>query len=193
MFAVLKTGGKQYKVASGDVLKVEKLAGDAGDKIQFNDVLMLGGDKVTVGAPLVADAAVQAEILEQAKGPKLIHYVKRRRKHSSQRKKGHRQQLTVLRVTEILAKGAAKSGVTAAIGAGSVVTVADAPAAKKAPAKKATAKKAEAAVDVKADDVKTPAKKTAAKKAPAKKAATKKPAAKKTAAKKAAAPKADSK
>jgi large subunit ribosomal protein L21 len=193
MFAVLKTGGKQYKVASGDVLKVEKLAGDAGDKIQFNDVLMLGGDKVTVGAPLVADAAVQAEILEQAKGPKLIHYVKRRRKHSSQRKKGHRQQLTVLRVTEILAKGAAKSGVTAAIGAGSVVTVADAPAAKKAPAKKATAKKAEAAVDVKADDVKTPAKKTAAKKAPAKKAAAKKPAAKKTAAKKAAAPKADSK
>jgi len=193
MFAVLKTGGKQYKVASGDVLKVEKLAGDAGDKIQFNDVLMLGGDKVIVGAPLVADAAVQAEILEQAKGPKLIHYVKRRRKHSSQRKKGHRQQLTVLRVTEILAKGAAKSGVTAAIGAGSVVTVADAPATKKAPTKKATAKKAEAAVDVKTVDVKTPAKKTVAKKAPAKKAAAKKPAAKKTAAKKAAAPKADSK
>ena len=97
MFAVVKTGGKQYKVAQGDVLKVEKIAGNAGDKVQFNEVLMLGGDNVTVGAPLIQDAGVQAEILEQGKGPKLVHYVKRRRKHSSQRKKGHRQQLTVLR------------------------------------------------------------------------------------------------
>jgi ribosomal protein L21 len=86
MFAVLKTGGKQYKVANGDVLKVEKLAGNAGDTVQFNEILMLGGDDVTVGAPLVAGAGVQAEILEQAKGPKVINYVKRRRKHSSQRK-----------------------------------------------------------------------------------------------------------
>ncbi|NOX42110.1 MAG: 50S ribosomal protein L21 [Alphaproteobacteria bacterium] len=197
MFAVLKTGGKQYKVASGDVLKVEKLAGEAGDKIQFNEILMLGGDKVTVGAPLVADAAVQAEILDQAKGPKLIHYVKRRRKHSSQRKKGHRQQLTILRVTEILAKGATKSGVTAAIGAGSVVTVADAPVAKKAPAKKAAPKKAEAAVAEKAPAkkaaAKTAEKKPAAAKTAAKKPTAKKSAAKKPAAKKAAAPKADSK
>jgi len=141
MFAVLKTGGKQYKVASGDVLKVEKLAGNAGDKVQFNEVLMLGGDKVVVGAPLVEDAAVQAEIIDQIKGPKLIHFVKRRRKHSSQRKKGHRQQLTVLRVTEILASGASKSGVAAAVGAASVKV--DAPAAEaKKPAAKKTAKPA---------------------------------------------------
>ena len=141
MFAVLKTGGKQYKVASGDVLKVEKLAGAAGDKVQFNDILMLGGDAVTVGAPLVADAAVQAEILDQIRGPKVINYVKRRRKHSSQRKKGHRQSLTVLRVTDILAKGAGKSGVAAAVGG--VAVIAEAPAAKKAAPKKA-APKAEA-------------------------------------------------
>jgi len=158
MFAVLKTGGKQYKVASGDVLKVEKLAGGAGDKIQFNEILMLGGDSVTVGAPLVADAAVQAEILDQIRGPKLIHYVKRRRKHSSQRKKGHRQSLTVLRITEILAEGGAKSGVAAAIGGVAVKADAAAPAAaapKKAPAKKA-APKAAAKVEAAAggDDLK---------------------------------------
>ena len=161
MFAVLKTGGKQYKVASGDVLKVEKLQGDAGDKIQFNDVLMLGGDKVTVGAPMVADAAVQAEILEQIKGPKLIHYVKRRRKHSSQRKKGHRQLLTVLRVTEIMAKGAGKSGVAAAVG-GTLAVMADAAPVKAAPVKAAPKKAAPA---------KPAAKKPAAKKAAAKPAA----------------------
>ena len=164
MFAVLKTGGKQYKVASGDVLKVERLAGEAGDRVQFNEVLMLGGDKPVIGAPLVDDAAVQAEIVDQIKGPKLIHFVKRRRKHSSQRKKGHRQQLTVLRITEILAKGAGKSGVAAAVGAGSLPKAAEPaakPAAKKAPAKPA-AKKAEA---------KPAAKKAAPKKAAAKAAA----------------------
>jgi len=156
MFAVLKTGGKQYKVASGDVLKVEKLAGAAGDKVQFNEILMIGGDAAVVGAPLIDDAGVQAEILEQAKGPKVINYVKRRRKHSSQRKKGHRQQLTVLRVTDILAKGASKSGVAAAIGGEAVVAEA---APKKAPAKKAAAKKAEPKAETK---------KAAAKKAEAK-------------------------
>ncbi|MEM7440922.1 MAG: 50S ribosomal protein L21 [Pseudomonadota bacterium] len=156
MFAVLKTGGKQYKVAAGDVLKVEKIAGNAGDKVQFNEVLMLGGDSVTVGAPLVDDAGVQAEILEQGKGPKVINYVKRRRKHSSQRKKGHRQQLTVLRVTDILAKGAGKSGVAAALGgAGFVATAAVAEAAAPKKAKKAEAKpapkaKAEAAAPAEA-------------------------------------------
>lgn len=142
MFAVLKTGGKQYKVASGDVLKVEKLAGGAGDKVQFNEILMLGGETMTIGAPLVEDAGVQAEILDQIRGPKLIHYVKRRRKHSSQRKKGHRQSLTVLRVTDILAKGAAKSGVAAAVG-GVAVLADTSPVAKKAAARKA-APKAEA-------------------------------------------------
>ena len=148
MFAVLKTGGKQYKVQSGDVLRVEKLAANAGETIQFNDVLMLGGDKVTVGAPLVAGAGVQAEVIDQIKGVKTINFVKRRRKHSSKRTKGHRQKLTLARITDILASGADKSGVAAAVGAGSVGAVAVAateakkPAAKKAAAPKAEAKKA---------------------------------------------------
>jgi large subunit ribosomal protein L21 len=116
MFAVLKTGGKQYKVQAGDVLRVEKLAAIAGEKIQFNDVLMVGGDTVTVGVPFVKGAAVQAEVIDQIKGEKVIHYVKRRRKHSSQRTKGHRQHLTLVRVTDVLASGAEKSGVKAATG-----------------------------------------------------------------------------
>ncbi|WP_322865924.1 50S ribosomal protein L21 [Aquicoccus sp. G2-2] len=142
MFAVMKTGGKQYKVQSGDTLTVEKLAADAGEKIQFNDVLMLGGDKITVGAPLVDGAAVQAEVVKQIKGDKVIHFVRRRRKHSSKRTKGHRQQLTLLKITEILEKGAEKSGVKAAVGAGSVAAVAV--AATEAKAKPKPAKKAEA-------------------------------------------------
>ena len=146
MFAVLKTGGKQYKVQSGDVLRVEKLAAAAGEKVQFNEILMLGS---TIGAPTVEGAAVQAEVIDQIKGEKLIHYVKRRRKHSSQRKKGHRQQLTLLRVTDILESGADKTGVKAAVGAGSVSGEA-APAA--APAKKAAPKKAAAAAG--GDDLK---------------------------------------
>ncbi|MBI1170089.1 50S ribosomal protein L21 [bacterium] len=116
MFAVLKTGGKQYKVQAGDVLRVEKLAATAGDKIQFNEILMVGGETVTVGAPLVAGAAVQADVIDQIKGEKTIHFVKRRRKHSSQRTKGHRQQWTLVRVTEVLASGAESTGVTAAVG-----------------------------------------------------------------------------
>ena len=136
MFAVLKTGGKQYKVAAGDLLRVEKLAADAGETVQFNSVLMLGGDAPVVGAPFVDGAAVQAEVIDQIKGEKVINFVKRRRKHSSKRTKGHRQQLTLLRVTEILADGAASSGVKLAVGAGSV----DAPAAPAAaPAPKAKA------------------------------------------------------
>ena len=147
MFAVMKTGGKQYRVQSGDVLRVEKLAADAGETVQFNDVLMVGG---TVGTPMVEGAAVQAEVIDQIKGDKVIHFVKRRRKHSSKRTKGHRQQLTLLRVTDILEKGGDKSGVKAAIGAGSVAGVAVAaaaaakPAAKKAAPKKAAAPKAAA-------------------------------------------------
>ncbi|HHB80433.1 MAG TPA: 50S ribosomal protein L21, partial [Aliiroseovarius sp.] len=142
MFAVLKTGGKQYKVQSGDVLRVEKLAANAGDTVQFNEVLMVGS---TVGAPLVEGAGVQAEVIDQIKGQKVIHFVRRRRKHSSKRTKGHRQQLTLLRITEILEKGADKSGVMAAVGAGSVGAVAVAaakPAPKKAAPKKAAPKKA---------------------------------------------------
>jgi len=120
MFAVVKTGGKQYKVQSGDILRVERLAANAGDKVQFNHILMLGGEKTVVGAPLVVGAAVQADVIDQIKSEKTIKFVKRRRKHSSKRTRGHRQHLTLVRVTEILASGAEKSKVQEAIGAGSV-------------------------------------------------------------------------
>ncbi|NIZ14940.1 50S ribosomal protein L21 [Phaeobacter sp. HF9A] len=109
MFAVLKTGGKQYKVQAGDVLRVEKLAADAGETIQFDNVLMIGGDAPVIGAPLVDGAAVKAEVIDQIKGDKVINFVKRRRKHSSKRTVGHRQKLTLVRITEILASGATKS------------------------------------------------------------------------------------
>ena len=103
MYAVVKTGGKQYKVASGDVIRVEKLEADAGATIELDQVLMVGDEtKVTVGVPIVAGAKVAAEVLEQAKGPKVITFNKRRRKNS-RRTRGHRQQLTVLRVTGITA------------------------------------------------------------------------------------------
>jgi len=156
MFAVLKTGGKQYKVQSGDTLKIEKLAADAGETVQFNDILMLGGDAPVVGAPFVDGAGVQAEVIDQIKGEKVIHFVKRRRKHSSKRTKGHRQKLTLVKITEILAAGADKSGVKAAIGAGSAPrTAADsAPAAKAAPKAKKAAPKAAAAAPAGADDLK---------------------------------------
>jgi large subunit ribosomal protein L21 len=146
MFAVLKTGGKQYKVQAGDMLRVERIAASAGETVQFNEVLMLGGDNPKVGAPMIEDAGVQAEVVDQIKGEKVIHFVKRRRKHSSKRTKGHRQQLTLVRVTDILASGAAASGIMAAEnGAGFVKTAAaDAKPAKKAKAPKAAAPKAPA-------------------------------------------------
>ncbi|MCW9042868.1 MAG: 50S ribosomal protein L21 [Pseudopelagicola sp.] len=150
MFAVLKTGGKQYKVQAGDILRVEKLAADAGETIQFNDILMLGGDKTVVGAPLVDGAAVQADVIDQIKGEKVINFVKRRRKHSSKRTVGHRQKLTLVKITEILASGADKSGVKAAVGAGSVAGVAVAAAPKKA----AKTPAAKAAAPAGADDLK---------------------------------------
>jgi len=161
MFAVLKTGGKQYKVQSGDVLRVEKLAADAGEKVQFNEVLMLGGDKPTVGAPLVDGAAVQAEVIDQIKGKKVSNFVTRRRKRSSKRTVGHRQQLTLLRVTDILEKGADKSGVKPAVGAGSVAGV----AAAAAETKKSAPKKAAPKKDAKKAEPKAEAKKAAPKKA----------------------------
>ena len=105
MFAVLKTGGKQYRVAANDVLMVEKLVAEAGDTVSFDEILMLGGDELRVGAPFVAGASVKAEVLEQLLGPKVVSFVKRRRKHSSQRKRGHRQHLTRVRITDILAGG----------------------------------------------------------------------------------------
>ena len=105
MFAVLKTGGKQYRVAANDVLTVEKLAGEAGDTVEFKEILMLGGDELKVGAPFVAGAIVTAEVVEQFRGEKVISFKKRRRKHSSQRKRGHRQYLTKVRITDISAGG----------------------------------------------------------------------------------------
>lgn len=169
MFAVLKTGGKQYRVKSGDMLRVEKLAAEAGETIQFNDILMLGGDSPIVGAPLIGDACVQAEVVDQIKGDKVIHFVKRRRKHSSKRTKGHRQQLTLLRITEILGKGADKSGVKAAIGAGSVsgsAVVSDGQYAKNK-GQQAEMKKrvSEGEAEEKSAETKAPAKKAAPKKA----------------------------
>ena len=195
MFAVMKTGGKQYRVQPGDVLRVEKLAADAGEMIQFNEVLMVGS---TVGAPMIAGAGVQAEVIDQIKGPKTINFVKRRRKHSSKRTKGHRQKLTLVRIKDILEKGADKSGVKAAIGAGSVPYVATpvveaAPAEKKPSAKKASAKpaaaKKSAAAKKPATAKKPAAAKVSAEKPAAKTAAAKKPVAKKPAAKKPAADK----
>ncbi|OWU76990.1 50S ribosomal protein L21 [Phaeobacter sp. 22II1-1F12B] len=152
MFAVIKTGGKQYKVQAGDMLRVERLAADAGEKVQFNEILMLGGDSPVVGSPLVADAGVQAEIIDQIKGDKVIHFVKRRRKHSSKRTKGHRQKLTLVKITDILASGADKSDVKAAIGTGSVSV--SAPAAAAPAPKKEKAKPAKAAAASGADDLK---------------------------------------
>ncbi len=114
MFAVLKTGGKQYKVQAGDILRIEKLAADAGETVQFDEVLMLGGDAPVVGAPLVDGAAVKAEVIDQIKGEKVIHFVKRRRKHSSKRTKGHRQKLTLVKITDIIASGAVASAAPAA-------------------------------------------------------------------------------
>jgi large subunit ribosomal protein L21 len=152
MFAVLKTGGKQYKVQAGDVIRVELIAAQAGDKIQFNEILMVGGDTLTVGAPLVKGAAVQAEVIDMIKADKVITFVKRRRKHSSQRTRGHRQKLTLLRVTDILASGADKSDVKVATGthAARVAAHNTATAPAEAPAKAAKAAKAPAKAAAKA-------------------------------------------
>ncbi|MFZ1681731.1 MAG: 50S ribosomal protein L21 [Rhizobiaceae bacterium] len=114
MFAVIKTGGKQYRVAADDRLTVEKLAGSAGEIIELDSVLMVGSDAgVTVGAPLVAGALVTAEIVAQVRGPKVISFKKRRRQNS-RRKKGHRQDLTEIRIAEILTGGAKASKKAAA-------------------------------------------------------------------------------
>jgi large subunit ribosomal protein L21 len=169
MYAVVKTGGKQYRVAKNDVIIVEKLAADAGSALELDEVLILDDGKETVvGTPLVDGARVAATVLDQTRGDKIIVFKKKRRK-DYKRKKGHRQDLTVLRITDILAKG------------------------QKASAAKAAAPKAEAAPEPKAEAVEAaPAAEAAAKKAPAKKAAAKK-AAKKAPAKKAAAKKAPAK
>ncbi len=103
MFAVIKTGGKQYKVAADDVLEIEKLEVEAGATITFEEVLMVGGEAgVTVGTPVVNGATVTAEVVEQTRGPKVISFKKRRRQNSK-RKRGHRQHLTVVKITGITA------------------------------------------------------------------------------------------
>ena len=104
MFAVIKTGGKQYKVAKDDVITVERLPGEAGGSVSFEEVLMLGGDDTKVGAPLVDGASVSGEIVEQTRGEKIIVFKKQRRQNY-RRKKGHRQELTVVKITDILAAG----------------------------------------------------------------------------------------
>jgi large subunit ribosomal protein L21 len=203
-FAVIKTGGKQYKVAANDVVKIEKIAGEPGDVVTFDQILMVGnGDDVTVGAPLVEGALVAGQFIETKKQRTIIILKKERRQHYD-RRNGHRQQLSTVRITEILTGGAkpttqvdeiAKARylkAAAANGAAESVTEA---APKKAAAKKAAPKAAPAA-----DAAEAPAKATKAKAAP-KKAAAKSEAktetteaaakpAKKPAAKKAA-PKAD--
>jgi large subunit ribosomal protein L21 len=106
MFAVIQTGGKQYKVAKNDVVTVERLDTEAGGTIELDSVLMLGGDgqSTRVGAPYVEGAAVKAEVLEQTRGPK-IHWFKKRRRKNSRRFGGHKQHQTVLRVTDIQQQG----------------------------------------------------------------------------------------
>jgi large subunit ribosomal protein L21 len=104
MFAVFKTGGKQYRVAADDVLKIDKIKGEPGEIVAFGEVLVVGGDTVTLGAPAISGATVAAEVLEQARAPKIIAFKKRRRKNS-RRKRGHRQEYTRVRITEILTDG----------------------------------------------------------------------------------------
>ncbi len=104
MFAVFKTGGKQYRVAAEDVIRVGKVKGEPGQIVEFGEVLVVGGDNLSLGVPTVPGATVAAEVLQQARGPKIIAFKKRRRKNS-RRKIGHRQEFTLLRITEILTDG----------------------------------------------------------------------------------------
>jgi len=205
-FAVIKTGGKQYKVAANDVVKVEKLVGEPGDVVTFDQVLMVGnGDDVTVGAPLVAGASVAGHLVNNKKQRTVIIQKKHRRQHFD-RRNGHRQILATVRIGEILV-GGAKTSLTAdekikarhaalmnSTATATIAAPAETAAPKaKAPAKKAPAKVAKPKAEAAATDE---AAAKPAKKAPAKKAAAKKtdegdkPAAKKAPAKKAA-PKAD--
>ncbi len=171
MFAVIKTGGRQYRVVPDDVLEITKIPGDVGTIVQLGEVLMLGGETPTLGTPTVAGASVAAEVLQHKRGPKVIAFKKRRRKNS-RRKRGYRDEITVLRITEILAEGAKPS-----IG----------PRPKR---EKVAAPPADDGDEAPKTAAKKPAAKTSAKaaakpraRAESKKAETKKPAAKKAAAK----------
>jgi large subunit ribosomal protein L21 len=168
MFAVIKTGGRQYRVVPDDVLEIGKIAGDVGTIVQLGEVLLVGGDSPVLGAPTVAGASVAAEVLQHKRGPKVISFKKRRRKNS-RRKRGYRDEITVLRITEILTNDnkptigprpkREKPVVAAPVDGDDEAPVAK----KKAPAKKAVAKKAAAKPRAKPDAKKAPAKKTAAK------------------------------
>jgi large subunit ribosomal protein L21 len=172
MFAVIKTGGRQYRVVPDDVLEIGKIAGDVGTIVQLGEVLVVGGDTPVLGLPMVAGASVAAEVLDHKRGPKVISFKKRRRKNSK-RKRGYRDEITVLRITEILTDGKAptigprpkkEKPVAAAPADGD--DEAPKTAKKKAPAKKPAAKKqakAAAKPRAKPDAKKAPAKKAAAK------------------------------
>jgi large subunit ribosomal protein L21 len=208
MYAVIKTGGKQYKVAKNDVILVEKLPGEAGVGVELDEVLLVGDDKgQTVGSPLVDGAHVAATVLEQTRGEKIIIFKKKRRQNY-RRKAGHRQDLTALRITDIVTGGKKKAAKAAEPKAEEKKTAPKAapkaeakPAAPKAAEAKTAPKKAEAKpvekkaapkkAEAKPAAKKAPATKTEAKKASAKPAAEKKPAAKKAPAKKPAAKKKD--
>ncbi|MGH6673575.1 MAG: 50S ribosomal protein L21 [Xanthobacteraceae bacterium] len=126
MFAVFKTGGKQYRVAAEDIVKVDKIKGEPGEIIEFGEVLIVGGDSVMLGTPSVSGATVAAKVVDQGRGPKIIAFKKRRRKNS-RRKRGHRQEFTLLRITEILTDGRRPS--KAAKSAETQVPAAEAPSA----------------------------------------------------------------
>jgi large subunit ribosomal protein L21 len=166
MFAVIKTGGRQYRVVPDDVLEIGKIAGDVGTIVQLGEVLMLGGDSPVLGTPVVSGASVAAEVLQHKRGPKVIAFKKRRRKNS-RRKRGYRDEITVLRITEILADNA-KPSVGPRPKREKVATPADdadeAPMAAKKKAATKPAAKAAAKTAAK-PRAKAPAKKPAAKKA----------------------------
>jgi large subunit ribosomal protein L21 len=172
MFAVIRTGGKQYRVAPNDIIEVEKIAGKPGEIIELGEVLLLGGDSPKTGNPTIAGALVAAEVLEQTRGDKVIVFKKKRRKNY-RRTKGHRQALTALRITEILTDGKKPSKVAAKPESKKAEKKPEAAKAEKKPAaaKKPEPKKAEAKKETK------PARKPAAKPAARKPAA--KPAKKK--------------
>ncbi|MEP3248245.1 MAG: 50S ribosomal protein L21 [Sneathiella sp.] len=147
MFAVIKTGGKQYKVAKDDVIKVERLSGEAGDTVQLDQILAVAGDDgaLTVGAPTVEGATVSATLLEQARADKIVVFKKKRRQNY-RRKAGHRQDLTVLRITDISASGAKKKAAPKKAAEKKAAPAKEAEkkaAPKKAAPKKAAAKKSE--------------------------------------------------
>ena len=163
MFAVIKTGGKQYRVAADDVIKIDRVKGEPGDIVEFGEVLLLGGDNVQLGNPTVGGASVAGEVVNQSRGEKIIAFKKRRRKNS-RRKRGHRQDFTLVRITEILTEGRKPS-----------------PRPKAEPRPKRVKEP-----EVESDEAETPA--TPRKRAAPKKTAAKKPAAKPKTAKRAKTP-----